>query len=195
MRRLWLVVGGAACAGVATAVYERVPPRRLVRAYQKHVGNRLSRLSAGITPGWAVVETTGRRSGRPHCVPVGGGMRGDVFWLVAGDGRQASYVKNIEADPRVRVRSRGRWRTGVAHVLDDDDARRRLLRLNPINSAFIWVAGTELLTIRIDLEPRRLHHDTQNAVVSYGPRSTTPIVPPSVVSGTTTTSPTTSDSL
>jgi hypothetical protein len=95
----------------------------------------------------------------------------------------------------VRVLRRGRWRTGVAHLLDDDDARRRLLRLNPLNSAFIRVAGTELLTIRIDLEPRRLNHDTQNAVVSYGPRSTTPIVPPSLVSGTTTTSPTTSDSL
>ncbi|MGH9261872.1 MAG: nitroreductase/quinone reductase family protein, partial [Acidimicrobiales bacterium] len=119
MRRLWLVVGGVACAVVATAVYERVAPRNLVRAYQKHVGNGLFRLSAGITPGWTVVETTGRRSGRPHRVPVGGRMRGDVFWLVAGDGRQASYVKNIEADPRVRVRSSGRWRTGVAHVLDD----------------------------------------------------------------------------
>jgi deazaflavin-dependent oxidoreductase (nitroreductase family) len=219
MRRLWLVVGGVAVTVVATAVYERVAPRSLVRAYQKHVGNRLFRSWAGITPGWAVVETTGRRSGRPHCVPVGGGMSGDVFWLVAGDGRQASYVKNIEADPRVRVRSRGRWRTGTAHLLDDDDARRRLLRLNPLNSAFIRVAGTELLTIRIDLEPRRLHHDTQNLIVSrwpgaawahltgwrscvssqratsYGPTSTTPIVPPSLVSGTTTTSPTTSDSL
>jgi|SRR6266540_251928 len=154
MRLLWLVVGGVAGVLAAIAVYERVAPRPWVRAFQKHVGNRLFRLSAGITPGWAVIETTGRRTGRSRRVPVGGRLRGDTFWLVAGDGRQASYVRNIEADPRVRVRSRGRWRTGTAHVLDDDDPHRRLLRINPLNSAFLRVAGTDLLTIRIDLEPR-----------------------------------------
>jgi deazaflavin-dependent oxidoreductase (nitroreductase family) len=153
MRLVARVVGVVAGAIVATAVYERVAPRNLVRAYQRHVGNRLSRSWAGITPGWAVIETTGRRTGRPHCVPVGGGLRSDAFWLVAGDGRQASFVKNIEADPHVRVRSRGRWRTGTAHVLDDDNPRRRLLWLNPLNSLFIRVAGTDLLTIRIDLAP------------------------------------------
>jgi hypothetical protein len=40
----------------------------------------------------------------------------------------------------------------TAHLLDDDDPRRRLLRLNPLNSLFIWIAGTELLTIRVDLD-------------------------------------------
>jgi hypothetical protein len=25
--------------------------------------------------------------------------------------------------------------------------------MNPINSAFIWIAGTDLATIRIDLDP------------------------------------------
>ena len=30
----------------------------------------------------------------------------------------------------------------------------RLLRLNPLNSLFVWIAGTDLVTIRIDLHPR-----------------------------------------
>ena len=42
--------------------------------------------------------------------------------------RFAHSVKNIQVDPRVRVRVRvgGRWRTGTAHILEDDDPRARL---------------------------------------------------------------------
>jgi hypothetical protein len=36
-------------------------------------------------------------------------------------------------------------------VLVHDNARHRLMTMNPINSAFIWIAGTDLATIRIDL--------------------------------------------
>ena len=39
--------------------------------------------------------------------------------------------------------------------LADDDARRRLMSMNPINSLFIWIAGTDLATIRIDLDADR----------------------------------------
>jgi hypothetical protein len=53
----------------------------------------------------------------------------------------------------VRVRVHHRWRKGTAHLLPGDDPRRRLLRLNPANSLFIWIAGVDLLTIRVDLEP------------------------------------------
>lgn len=154
MRVASLVVACVALAVIATAVYERLAPRRFVRAYQKFFGNPLFRPAAGIVPGWAVIETIGRRTGRPRQVPVGGGLRGKSFWFVAGDGRQTQYVQNIEADPRVRVRIHGRWRMGTAYVLADDNPRRRLLRLNPVNSLFIWIAGTDLLTIRIDLEPQ-----------------------------------------
>lgn len=149
-----IILGGVALYVVATAVFERFSPRRLVRAYQKFFGNPLNRPFAGVVPGWAVIETIGRRTGVPHPVPVGGRLRGDSFWLVAGDGRQAQYVRNLEANPRVRVRIHGRWRTGIAHVRDDDNPRRRLLRLNPVNSFFVWVAGTDLLSIRIDFDPR-----------------------------------------
>jgi hypothetical protein len=43
-------------------------------------------------------------------------------------------------------------------VLAHENARRRLMTMNPINGVFIWIAGTDLATIRIDLDhdPQRL---------------------------------------
>ena len=107
----------------------------------------------GLLPGWAVLETVGRKSGLPRRTPVGDGLQGETFWIVAEHGRQAAYVKNIEANPRVRVKTRGRWRSGIAHLLPDEDPReRQRLMPNRFNSLFVRLAGTELLTIRIDLD-------------------------------------------
>ena len=148
------VVGGLLVLDlVGVALFERFAPRRWVRAYQRRA-NPLYRWWTGIAFGWAVIETTGRRTGRPRQVPVGGRLRGSTFWCVAGDGRHSAFVKNIEADPAVRLRVHGRWRTGTAHVLAEDDGRRRLLRLNPVNSLFVAIAAREPLTIRIDLDRR-----------------------------------------
>ena len=127
--------------------------RVVATALAKHGLNPLMRRLAGYIPGWALVETTGRRSGRPHRVPVGDGLRDGAFWIVAEHGRRADYVRNLEADPAVRVRVRGRWRRGVAWILDDDDARARTRWLGGMNPVFVRVAGTDLLTVRIDLEP------------------------------------------
>ena len=134
------------------AVFERLAPRRLVRRYQR-LANPWYRPMAGVVPGWAVVETTGRKTGLPRQVPVGGRLQGDTYWLIAGDGRASAFVKNLEADPRVRVRVHGRWRPGTAHVVDDDDVRQRLLRMSPANSLFLLVANplSRMLTVRIDL--------------------------------------------
>jgi deazaflavin-dependent oxidoreductase (nitroreductase family) len=142
---------------VGPALFERLAPRRWVTAYQR-VFMTLYRPLAGVVPGWAVVETIGRRTGQPRQTPVGGRLCGDTFWLVAGDRSRSQYVKNIEANPTVRVRAHGRWHTGTAHVLGQDDARHRLRTMNPINSLFIWIAGTDLGTIRIDLglDPQNL---------------------------------------
>ena len=100
----------------------------------------------------AMLETTGRRTGLPRRTPVVNGLRGRTFWLIAEHGRRAQYVRNIEADPRVRVRVRGRWHAGVAHVLPDEDpiARQRLIG-RPLLARAVRFFGTDLLTVRIDL--------------------------------------------
>jgi deazaflavin-dependent oxidoreductase (nitroreductase family) len=104
----------------------------------------------------ALLETTGRKSGQKRVTPVGNGLRGDVFWIVTEHGWASAYVKNIQADPRVRVKVGRRWRSGTAQILPDDDPyeRMRLLR-RPGNDTAVRLVGTEHLVIRVDLE--RVH--------------------------------------
>ncbi|MYW67003.1 nitroreductase family deazaflavin-dependent oxidoreductase [Streptomyces sp. SID8379] len=120
---------------------------RLVTTFQRRVANPLTRR----LPGQMLVETTGRVSGQPRRTPVGGRRIGDTLWLVSEFGLKSQYVRNIQADPKVRVRIRGRWYDGVAHLLPQDDARARLRTLPFFNSAAVRAVGSELLTIRVDL--------------------------------------------
>jgi len=103
-------------------------------------------------PALALLETTGRRTGRARHTPVGNGLA--TFWLVAVHGRQADYVLNLLAQPRVRVKVRGRWRTGTAVPLPDDSpiARSRTLRYQ-WDAAIGRMMATAPLTVRIDLDP------------------------------------------
>jgi deazaflavin-dependent oxidoreductase (nitroreductase family) len=131
-----------------------IPKHRLSTFMSVKVFNPLVRTSAraGISAfGIGLLETTGRRSGRPRQTPVGLSVEGDTAWLVAEHGRRAAYVRNLEADPRVRVLWSRRWRAGLAHIVDDDP-RERLRRMPRIHAASVRAMGTELLTIRIDLE-------------------------------------------
>ena len=134
----------------------RAAKRRVVRPLTNRVVNPLVRvlLARGLLDrGWALLETRGRRTGRPRVVPVGNGLRGDVFWIVTEHGYHADYVRNILADPHVRVRVRGRWREGRAQVLVGDDPYARLRALGrPLNDAMLLAVGTEQLVVRIDLD-------------------------------------------
>jgi deazaflavin-dependent oxidoreductase (nitroreductase family) len=131
--------------------------RRVSKAVTVKVVNPVVRwlLEHGLAPRThALLETTGRKSGQPRRVPVGNGLRGDTFWIVTEHGRRADYVRNIEKDPRVRVKVGRRWRAGTAHVLLDDDVEERFRMLRrPVNDALVRAVGTEQLTVRIDLDP------------------------------------------
>jgi deazaflavin-dependent oxidoreductase (nitroreductase family) len=121
--------------------------QRVVNKVQKYVANPLMRK----VPIQVLLETTGRKSGEPRRTPIGGRTVDNAFWMVAEFGTNSQYVKNIEANPEVRVRVRGRWHSGTAYLLPDDDARARLRSLPKFNSAAVKTVGTDLLTIRIDL--------------------------------------------
>ncbi len=124
---------------------------RIVTTFQRLLLNPVSKLVAGYFPGLVLLETTGRRTGRTRRTPVGARREGNVVWIVSEHGRRAGYIHNIGADPKVRVRMGGRWRTGKASVLRDDDPRKRL-RWSP-NDVMIRLVGTDLQTVRIDLDP------------------------------------------
>ncbi|KAA0942805.1 nitroreductase/quinone reductase family protein [Streptomyces apricus] len=122
---------------------------RAVTAFQRWVANPVSRR----LPFQTLVETTGRTSGLERRTPVGGRRVGQQFWFVSEYGEKSQYVRNIQADPRVRVRVGGRWHHGTAHLLPEDDPRARLKSLPRLNSGAVRAFGTSLLTIRVDLDP------------------------------------------
>lgn len=99
------------------------------------------------------------------------GLQGRTFWLIAGLGEQAQYVHNIRANPRVRVKARParlrngwkmRWYTGTAHLMPEDDARRRHQQLGKGRPGYrldgillrrlASLGSGRMLTIRIDLD-------------------------------------------
>ena len=99
-----------------------------------------------------MLETTGRKSGQPRRTAVGGKVIDNQFWMVSEHGDHSDYVYNIKANPDVRVRIGGQWRPGTAHLLPNDDARQRLRSLPRLNSTGVRTMGTDLLTIRVDLD-------------------------------------------
>ncbi|WP_433680573.1 nitroreductase/quinone reductase family protein [Nocardia sp. CA-119907] len=121
---------------------------RVVTTLQRRVVNPMSRR----LPTQQLLETVGRVSGQPRVTPIGGRQVGNAFWLVSEFGDRSQYIRNIKADNRVRVRLHGRWHTGTAHMLPDDDPRARLRTLPKANSAAVQLVGTDLLTVRIDLD-------------------------------------------
>ena len=153
LRRIALLGAGLAVLNYGSALFERFLPYERKRRFQQKYGNPFGRSVMRWLPGWAAIETTGRRTGATRQVPVGGRLIGESFWLVAADPQEAAYVKNIEANARVRVQIGRQWRSGVAHLLPEDDARKRMFWLNPANALFIWIAGRDHLTIRVDLDP------------------------------------------
>jgi len=121
--------------------------RQLVHRVQRLVVNPIGR-QLPVT----MLETTGRKSGQPRHTAVGGKVIDNQFWMVSEHGEHSDYVHNIKANPAVRVRIGGQWRNGTAHLLPDDDPRQRLRSLPRLNSAGVVAMGTDLLTIRVDLD-------------------------------------------
>jgi deazaflavin-dependent oxidoreductase (nitroreductase family) len=132
-----------------------VSKRRFTTALSRYLVNPVVKMAVRlrVVRGWAILETRGRKTGRPRQTPVGNGLAGDTFWLVAEHGARAGYVRNIAADPRVRVFVNGRWRAGTAQPLPDDDPRERQRSLPALNARAVRLMGTDLMTVRIDLDP------------------------------------------
>lgn len=137
----------------ATVALGMTPFQRFRRATAMlfwRVMNPAARRLAGIAPFWVVLETTGRRTGKPRQTPLARGPQQDgATWLIAVHGHHSTWVKNVEARSEVRIRLRGRWRAGTATVLPWDEAvaRRfnRYARLGPTT------LGIDPAMVRVDL--------------------------------------------
>jgi deazaflavin-dependent oxidoreductase (nitroreductase family) len=138
--------------------------RSVLGRFQQSVINPVVRLAWDLRlpiPGDALLETTGRRTGLRRRTPVCDGLDGETFWLIAQRGHDADWVRNIEANPRVRVKLSGlhaNWRAGTAHILGDDDPRERQRILSQGNFPRRLCMSTSQalhispLTIRVDLD-------------------------------------------
>ena len=137
-------------------------PGRLQRGLERYVFNPVTRsgLRLGVAPrAFALLETTGRRTGRTRLTPVGGAVDGSAFWLVAEHGTRCGYVQNLMAAPAVRVKLKRRWLRGTASVVPDDDpyARRRAIdRRNGLvgraDGVFFRAAASTPVSVRVDLD-------------------------------------------
>ncbi|HEY4279296.1 MAG TPA: nitroreductase/quinone reductase family protein [Conexibacter sp.] len=170
---------------LARSLLDRSPVSgRTIDRLQKLAINPLDRLAFALgapPPGDALIETIGRRTGRARVTPVCDGLDGDTFWIIAQHGHDADYVRNLEANPRVRVKgslSHDGWRAGTAHVLDDDDPEERVRILSSGNR---WrrlclqastSVGTSPLTVRVDLDAEERRADVgaeeRSAVAASG---------------------------
>jgi|SRR5271167_2861410 len=139
--------------------------RQIVGVLQKYLFNPPIKFwfAIGVAPpGYALLETVGGKTGKLRRTPVGNGRVGQQFWIVAEHGRNAGYVRNIERNGRVRLKLRdgliARWHNGTAHVIPGDDPQARQKWLadqvpgSSSNAAAVRFFGTELLTVRIDLD-------------------------------------------
>jgi deazaflavin-dependent oxidoreductase (nitroreductase family) len=129
--------------------------RKRIRTVQRYLVNPPAKVAVwcGLVPGFVLVETVGRHSGKRRLNVVGMNVEGDTGWVIAEYGRRAGYVNNLEANPDVRVRMHRRWRRARAQMLEDDDPQARLASFHRrSHEAAIRTFGTDLLTIQFELQ-------------------------------------------
>lgn len=149
-RRLWL-----SPAAIVRRVDEDARRRQKTLRFQKYVLNPPTKLAVylGVVSGHALIETIGRTTGKRRRTVVGVHEDGNTLWVVAEQGRHAGYVRNLEANPAVRVRLRGRWRSATASIVDGDDPVARLRTFGRArHERLVSSLGTALLTLRFDLD-------------------------------------------
>lgn len=103
------------------------------------------------------LETIGRVSGQPRRIDIWFAADGDRVYLLSGGGHNAHWVRNLGAEPAVRIRIGGRWLAGVARVVegaDDEPLARELLAIKyqgwqPGRSLSGWARTA--VPVRIDL--------------------------------------------
>src|SRR5688572_10940929 len=134
------------------------PRRRMIAADRRHnpfirtpAGGRL--LSALTLPGFmirppagfGVLTTTGRRTGKARLKCVRAIRRGDKAYIVSI--RPTAWLKNVRANPVVRLRIRGGTFSGVVRELDDKERREAMdaycetVNPNDYVECIIWRSG------------------------------------------------------
>jgi deazaflavin-dependent oxidoreductase (nitroreductase family) len=102
------------------------------------------------------LETTGRKSGARRRVPVSANFDDAGAWVISQHGRRSGWAFNIAADPKVLIRQRDRWRSGIARFEPNDDPANRASTfatsrlLAPVVAATFRALQSDPISVRID---------------------------------------------
>ena len=126
-----------------------------VRPLQRYVINPPLRWAVRHSryPGHILIETLGHRTGRLRTTIVGARHAGPrTLVVVAEHGRSAGWVRNLRANPTVRVLVEGRWHAAVAVVDDDRDPEEILQGWDdPAHVRAVRLFATDPAVVRIAL--------------------------------------------
>ena len=125
-------------------------PRWFMRAPELAFALHLSRL----VPWLVMIETTGRRTGKPRRVVLDVARReADGLWVLAGDGHQARWLMNLLAHPTCRVWNRGRRYVARATVggVDPGDLSVEVFRDRPLYVRAVYLGLGKRIRSEADL--------------------------------------------
>jgi deazaflavin-dependent oxidoreductase (nitroreductase family) len=106
------------------------PRTRALRPITNLVINPLTRRFAGWMPGFAILTTVGRKSGRTYHTPINVFRRGDHYLFALTYGSDVHWLKNIMAAGGCVMRTRGRdVRLVEPELIVDPDLREMPLPL------------------------------------------------------------------
>lgn len=128
-------------------------PRWLLRAPELFFRLHLGR----FVPWWVMIVTTGRRSGKPRSAVLDVVRRDERgLWVIAADGLEARWAKNLLADPSCTVVHRGRRFSARATVAaaDPGDLVAEIYRDRPTYLKLVYLAIGQ--RIRSEADARRL---------------------------------------
>jgi deazaflavin-dependent oxidoreductase (nitroreductase family) len=103
-----------------------------------------------------LLTTCGRKSGRPRVTPLVYEQRGKAVIVASARGRSADWLRNIEANPEVRVHIGRRQFEGIAEVSTDpeqiaDYLQRQIARNPRAFGAILRSEGLSLPPTRAEL--------------------------------------------
>ncbi len=82
--------------------------------------------------GWVVLTTIGRRTGLPRQTLLPCGRRGGEIVVISTYGWRSDWIRNIRANPRVKVTRDGTVVEGSAEIVEDVERKRRIVTENPM---------------------------------------------------------------
>jgi len=108
------------------------PQNALVRVF-RHYFER--------APGWVLLTTTGRKSGKAREVLLPCERTPDAVLLISTYGWRAHWLRNLQKDPRVRFTAGGWVLSGRAEVVEDKARKHALVAADPFfpDAPFVWV--------------------------------------------------------